>query len=140
MVQYRCGGPRSPGRQSQSPVIARRLEPVPVTDRAREAAIEALARFRRVGGRIDLSRIPRARPALQGFFLDEADRIWTLLTTDGTDRVMEIHDADGAFLRRITLPVVLRSSPQPIVRGNLLYGVEFDELDVPYVVVLRIDL
>jgi len=67
-----------------------------------------------------------------------ADRVWTMLTTDWRDRVLDVFDTNGAFIRRVAVPVAIRPSPQPVVRGNLLYGVEFGEFDEPYVVVLRI--
>jgi hypothetical protein len=121
------------------PFIARSAPAVRVSDAARQAALASLDRYRQLGGRIEPNRIPRTRPAVLGFFLDDALRVWTLLTTDGSNRVVDVHDQAGTFVQRITLPVALRKDPQPIVRGNLLYGLALDELDVPGLVVLRID-
>jgi 6-bladed beta-propeller len=128
------------GANSRQPVIAREVEPVPVTDEDRTAALDALDRFRRLGGRVDVSRIPRTKPLLEGFVVDDTDRVWTLLNRGGPDRVLEVHDAHGVFLGRFHLPVAIRSTPQPVIRGNLVYGVVHDDLDVPYLVVLSVDL
>ncbi len=128
------------GPDARHPIIARAMAPVPVTDDQRASALDGLKRFRAMGGRVDESRIPRTRSALQGFFLDDDDRIWTLLTTDGTNRLLEVFTPDGTFLSRFQLPVHLLSSPQPVVRGNVLYGLVLGDFDEPYVVGLLVPL
>ena len=44
----------------------------------------------------------------------------------------------GVYLGRVTLPEPLQLSPNPLFRGQYLYGVVLDEFDIPYVVRYRI--
>ena len=52
--------------------------------------------------------------------------------------MFDVFDPDGRYLGRIDFPFALSRSPRPILRGNLIYGVTQDELEVPYLVRARV--
>lgn len=81
---------------------------------------------------------------MTGFFFEDDERnLWVELEPEGeavtdTTRMFDVFDPEGRYLGPVRMPFVLRRSPEPVVRGDFLYGVVFDELDVPYVVKARI--
>ncbi len=98
--------------------------------------------FTRQGGKVDRSKFPSVKPALDDFFLDDDGNIWVRRVTAEAsldDRLFDIFDADGRFLGQVTLPFPLEESPMPIVRDGVIYAVTEDELEVPYVVRARIE-
>ncbi len=129
------------GIESDHPIAGRQRDPVSVTKMERDDALSGLSRFRQVGGRVDPSRIPNVKPPMRSFFLDDANRIWLMpeLANGETGRVLEVYDEDGVQQMEIALPVRLSASPQPLFRHGYIYGIERDEFDVPYLVVLRVD-
>ena len=84
------------------------------------------------------------------FFVDAEGYLWTVPygATDGETRTLDVFDPEGRYLgepradfsiglERTAMASVLRGTPV-IVRGNHLYAVSFDDLDVPYVVRARV--
>jgi len=128
------------GADAATPIITSSHSGPRVTGADRAAAIEGLRRFRQVGGRVDQSRIPDKKPALRTFFLDDEDQVWVMpeLPNEQTGRRLDWFDGDGKHLGSVALPIRLSSAPPPVMRGGRLYGVEHDELGVPYVVVIRV--
>lgn len=110
---------------------------IPVSERERADALEDLEWFTDQGGRVDPSEIPTRKPAVGWFFLDDLDHIWVARTEEAD--LFDVFDPVGRFLGVIEVPFALQESPEPVVRGGLLYGVVRDEYDVPYVVRARID-
>jgi hypothetical protein len=111
-----------------------------VSTAERDAAIDGLSRFVQMGGRVDASRIPRRKPALRTFVLDDRDRIWAVLSPGAGAAgvsVVVLDPATGAS-RSIEVPVRLAAVPTPVVRGRWLVGVERDALGLETVV--RVDL
>ncbi len=128
------------GAESAHPIAVRKRDPVAVTTAERDEALSGLSRFRQVGGRVDPSRIPDVKPPMRSFFVDDADRIWVMaeLANGETGRVLEVYDEHGALRMEIALPVRLSAGPHPVFRRGYIWGIERDEFDVPYLVVLRI--
>jgi len=120
--------------------ITREYTPLPVTAADRERAREELEWFTRQGGTIDLSKLPRTKPAATDFFTDDEGYVWVNRVTaagpEGTE--YDIFDPEGRFLGTVELPFPLSSVPAPIIRGGVLYGVMQDELEVQYLVRARI--
>lgn len=119
--------------------VSKEHHPIPVTDEEREQAIANLEWFTRQGGTIDPSRFPGSKPSTASFFIDDESNLWVereVAAADEDDerRLFDIFDAEGRFLGMVRLPFPLRSSPHPIMRGGVLYGVTSDEMGVPYVV------
>lgn len=121
-------------------IVEKPFEPLPVGSEELDEAIERLDWFTEQGGRLDRSRIPDRKPALEGFFFDDRDNVWVRPVTEEAleDRVFDVFDPEGRWLGRVESPVALSSSPAPRFHGDVVYGVTRDELDVPYVVRLRI--
>jgi hypothetical protein len=95
--------------------------------------------FREMGGRIDMSRIPRTKPLFDGMFTDDEGRLWTSLPAPPGEAAFAVFDADGRFLGRLAATGVRRDAyVRPVVRGGRLHFVGRDELDVQRVYVFRI--
>lgn len=129
-------------------IVRREYDPVPVTDREVDAALERYGWFREQGGRMDRSRIPDHHPAFDGFLVDRTGYLWVEpVTTPREARepaapearpgpsVFDVFDEAGRYLGRLDagLPLLW-----PLVTRSHLYGVTTDDLGVPYVVRMRI--
>jgi hypothetical protein len=121
--------------------ITRRADPVPVTEADRDEARADLQWFIRQGGRVDWSELPEAKPLAEWFFHDDEGRAWVALADldGGVGSRFDVFDRDGRFLGTVRLPFALLQAPTPVARGDTLYGVVRDELDVSYVVVAAIE-
>ena len=119
------------------------FEPQPVTDTEIDAAVAGLEWFTRQGGRIDRSQFPDVKPAIEAFQLAGDGTIWvqptmpTVREHDGT--VFEVFDAAGFYLGRVTAPFRIQSYVYPVIRDGWMLAVTQDDLDVPYVVLSRIE-
>ncbi len=118
--------------------IRRAFDPLPVTASDRDRAREALDWFTEEGGKIDLSMLPGTKPAGEAFVVDATGRIWVQRITDShpEGQVMDVFDPAGRYLGRVVLPAPVPALP--LVRGDLVYGVARDELEVPYLLRARI--
>jgi len=109
---------------------------VPVTSEQLDSAVEQLTWFTDQGGKVDRSMIPREKPSVSWFFLDDDNNVWVSRvngsTTESSD--FDVFDADARFLGTVAVPFVLQEVPIPFVRDGLLYGVTRCEFDEPYVV------
>ena len=106
--------------------------------------------------------IPDHKPAFSDLLVDRDGRIWVQLHVTGErlpadQRVRDeddvrrpvpefyepvVYDAfepDGRFLGRLQMPDGFQSTPTPFIRGDRIWGVVTDELDIQYVVRLRIE-
>lgn len=122
-------------------VVERAHTPVQVSSSERDS-VEARVRERYApSADLDLSRIPGTKPALEEFFFDPEGNLWArpYMPGDSTGRALDVFDPDGRFLGRVQVPVKLRRWPEPVVRDGWLWGVTLDELEVPYVVGMRIE-
>jgi streptogramin lyase len=123
-------------------VILREHRPLPVTARDRE---RATARYRRdfadAGAKLDESLIPPVKPAMRVLLVDNLGFVWVapFAADDSAAIAFDVFDPEGRYLGAVPTPVTpQRLRPLPVVRGNALYYVTTDELDVPYVVRARI--
>ncbi len=117
-------------------VVSREFESLPVTGEDIDSAIVRLEWFTRQGGKIDRSKFPDNKPAIQNFYVDDVGRLFVApVTTDELSyRVLDVFDEAGLYLGRIDLPFSLSGNPRSIFRRGKLWTVIRDELDVPYVV------
>ena len=75
------------------------------------------------------------------FFCDDEGNLWVELTATTAEEdgyLFDIFDPEGRYLGALRLPFPLQLSPEPIVRGGILYGATTDELGAPVVVRARI--
>ncbi|MBI4546128.1 MAG: 6-bladed beta-propeller, partial [Gemmatimonadetes bacterium] len=124
-------------------MIEREAKPVPVSRAERQREIERLQPVIGQGAQVDLSRIPRFKPAFEGLLLDDAGRLWVLLPRADRDlrTSFDVFSPDGRYLAhpRIEAHLLGGVGSPLLLRGDRLYGVVRDELDVPHVIRARID-
>lgn len=120
--------------------ITRDFTPLPVTDTDRQQAREQLEWFTEQGGKVDWSKIPARKPAFETFTLDRAGRLWVWPVTEQEEgRELDLFDLDGRYLGRITSPVPISANPWPVITDEAVVAVTRSELDVAFVVRLRIE-
>lgn len=120
--------------------ITRAFAPVPVTRADRQQGIEDLEWFTEQGGEVDVSKIPSHKPAFETFTFDAEGRLWVWpVTGDEEGQALDVFDDQGRYLGRITSPVPLASHPSPVISHDAVVAVTRSELDVPFVVRLRIE-
>jgi hypothetical protein len=123
-------------------VVTKPFETVPVTSAEKDSALARLKWFTDQGGKVDRSRIPDTKPAVEWFRVAEDGYLWVNAVqadTGAQRRVFEIFDPEGRFLGEIRLPFPLMSNPAPILRRDRLIGVTQDDAGVPYIVRARIE-
>lgn len=84
--------------------------------------------------------IPAIRPAVEDIFTSAEGNLWIRTASGGDGVLFDVYSGDGAHLGTASLGLGLTLSTQatPVVRGDLIWLVVTDELDVPYVVRARI--
>lgn len=126
--------------------IGRDLPSGPVTAVDREEALastgmeELRSRLGQAGIAEMTSLIPDRKPYLAGFFFDDEENVWVIHAardaSDGTDRNVDVYDADGAFVATLRAP--LSADPRPRMRDELLATVVRDALGVESLALYRV--
>lgn len=124
-------------------VLYSRRPPVPVTTAERDSAIAAasarLAEQMRSAPKLDASKVPSTKPPLYGLSLDDRGRLWVRLTGPGANpTVYDVFDRDGSHTETVSLPFQVDVWIPPVTRGDTLWAVATDEVDVQYVVRARL--
>jgi hypothetical protein len=116
-------------------IVGRVFTPISVTEEEKDEAVNGYEWFTKRGGKIDRGRIPPVKPAFVGFFIDDQDHLWVQPSRarDEADSY-DIFDPNGVYLGNVIPGTQLSLFPTPVVRGDYIYAVTRDELDVPYVV------
>lgn len=83
---------------------------------------------------------PNHQRTIGNFIADDTGHLWVVRwrPPDSTRTYLDVFDPDGRYLGEVVAPYPLERAPAPIVRSGRLYGVVRDELDVQYIVVMRI--
>ena len=116
--------------------------PVLVSDEERSREIARLDSFvQRTGGTTwDQSVIPATKPILQQFELDDQGRLWVRMSSTDSVTTMDVFEPDGRLMATTSTALPFWSyDGQLRVRGDHLYAIVRDELDVQYVVRARIE-
>jgi hypothetical protein len=142
-------------------------QPLPVTPEEREEQeriITANMRQLDPGWRWNGPPIPETKPPFQRFFIGEDGRIWVQLSqpayksedTDYTNDTsppgvievpphtwvepiaFDVFEPDGTYLGMVRAPEGFSMNPTPVARGDYVWAVVMDELEVPYIVRFRI--
>ena len=123
-------------------VVETRRPPVPVPAVERDSVIDRMRQMvANMGvGEWDWSRVPTIRPAVEDIFTSVEGNLWVRTPSPGDGVLFDVYSGDGAHLGTASLGLGLTLSGQatPVVRGDLMWLVATDELDVPYVVRARI--
>lgn len=116
--------------------VGRPLQPVDRT--AADSMVQEYEE--RFGASFDRARIPASAPTVRGFFVDDDGRLWVRVRTgDDEVRTFDAFDtADGSYLGTLETGLDLETSPAPVVRGDTVWGVVRDELEVPFVIRARL--
>ena len=122
-------------------VIEKQHEPAPITDAEWEEATRGHREWSAAnpGAKCDPVEFtrPAGKPALRTIFFDDAERMWVeVVTAEGHS--FDVFDERGIHLGNMRSPARQRSVP-PYVRGDRLYLVTTDSLDVQSVKVLGIE-
>lgn len=87
---------------------------------------------------ISARRLPERKHAFDRIGTSADGWIW-IRTERGATRAWEVFDERGYYVGRVASPVPIEKEPFPIFGSGTITGVTLGELDVPYVVQLRID-
>ncbi|HEU0014452.1 MAG TPA: 6-bladed beta-propeller [Longimicrobium sp.] len=121
-------------------IVERAAPPVPVSRAEREALPPALKAFAEQGGRVDLSRIPRYKPAFTQVQVDDRGYLWVRpsLPAGEPNASFDVFEPEGRYLGRVHLPFPLLDALPWIVRGHHLYAVVLSDAGYPQIVRLRL--
>jgi hypothetical protein len=120
--------------------LERAFTPVSVTAAERDSVLETVREFA-AGAAFDESKVPDVKPAFQRFAVDDAGYVWAMASlpsaTGGTQ--FDVFEPDGHYLGNVRTDVGIGLYVPLLIQRDAMYTVVTDELDVPYVVRLRID-
>lgn len=115
--------------------------PVPVSAAERDSVPAMLAWFTSQGGKVDLGRVPRHKPAFTSVMTDDGGWLWVRpsLPAGETGTAWDVLDLEGRLQGRVTLPISVPEGMPVVVRGRHLYTVALAEAGYPQVVRFRLE-
>lgn len=121
-------------------VVERVAAPVAVSAAERDSVPAQLRWFTDQGGRIDLSRVPRQKPAFLSIRTDDRGWLWVRpsLPAAQTDAAFDVFDPEGRYQGRVLLPVQHMDEMPLVIRGDRIYAVVLADAGYPQVVRFRI--
>lgn len=137
--RYRLEVRETNGRPTR--VVEKASAPVAVS-RAEMDSVPALLRsFTQQGGRIDMSRVPKTKPAFTSLRLDDRGYAWVqpTLPAGETGLAFDVFDPEGRYVGRVALPVEAVRTVNVVVRGDRVYAVVMGEMDEPQVLGFRLE-
>jgi hypothetical protein len=120
-------------------IVERDYEPVAVPDSIRSAEIEGL--FQPGLGYpdgFDPSSVPGVFPPFEQIIEAQDGTLWLRRRVQGGEPAYDVFNDRGAFLGPVPLPPGLLDFSERVITADHIYGIARDELDVQYVVRLRI--
>ena len=133
---------RHPGEDATLLVETRRpAVPVPAVER--DSVIDEMREMLSnmgVGRQWDWSRIPNVKPAVEAIFQSAEGNLWVRTPSGGEGALFDVYSGDGTYLGTAGLEpgLDLFDRVAPVVRGDTIWLIATDELDVQYVVRGRI--
>jgi hypothetical protein len=127
-------------------LVETRRPPVAVPTVERDSVIDMMREMvSNMGvGAWDWSRVPTVSPAVEAIFASAEGNVWVRTPSDGEGALFDVYSGDGEYLGTASLApgfgpgLRLFDRVAPVVRGDLIWLIVTDELDVPYVVRARI--
>ncbi|WP_423926686.1 hypothetical protein [Candidatus Palauibacter sp.] len=123
-------------------LVETRRPPVPVPAVERDSVIDLMRQMlSNMGvGEWDWSRVPTIKPAVEAIFESAEGNLWIRTPSNGDGVLFDVYARDVAYLGTASLSSGLNLFEQvtPVVRGDLVWLIATDELDVPYVIRARI--
>ena len=110
-----------------------------VTSAERDSAMsqlqESLAERSGSSPDLDPSRVPATKPTAYGLSLDDRGRLWVRLSEPAADTTdYDVFDRDGHHAETVRMPFRVDGWVPPVVRGDTVWAVVTDEMEVQYVV------
>lgn len=137
VYRWRAGG-------DTSVVLLSGREPAPVTTSERDSAMAELRErlSQRVPvdlPRLDPSRVPTTKPPVNGLSVDAQGRLWVRISDPDEDStVYDVFTMEGRHSETVLMPFRIDAYVPPVVRGDTVWGVVLDDLDVQHVVRARV--
>ena len=124
-------------------LVETRRPAVPVPAVERDSVIDGMREMLSnmgVGRQWDWSRIPNVKPAVGAIFQSAEGNLWVRTPSGGEGALFDVYSGDGAYLGTAGLEpgLDLFDRVAPVVRGDTVWLIATDELDVQYVVRGRI--
>lgn len=122
-------------------VLEKPFAPVPVSGAEKDSAAKSLEGFVKQGGQIDMSRVPKTKPAFTSLQVDDRGYVWVepSLAAGESAPAFDVFDPEGRYVGRVALPAGVGRIFNPVVRGDRIYAVALDEMEVPSVVGFRLE-
>lgn len=120
-------------------VVTGDRQPSPVPTAARDSAIADFEERLAGTADFDRSRVPQSKAVVQDLFLSAEGNLWVKLSMPHEQAAFDVWTPDGAHLGAAVtdIPVHL-TNVAPVVRGDQVWFVARDELDLEYVVRARL--
>lgn len=115
-------------------LVERAYDPVEVTPEERSRALEPLA-----GADVDEDRIPTVQPPIEALAVSGDGHLWVWRHVAAGRLAWDVFEPGGRYLGEVDPPPGSEDFRLLEVAPGALYGVARDELDVSYVVRLRIE-
>jgi len=125
-------------------VLLSERQPHPVTSSERDSAMEEVRTrlSERVPGDLpsfDPSRVPATKPPVYDLSLDDQGYLWVRVSDPALDStVYDVFTREGRHAETVALPFRIDMWVPPVVRGDTLWAVVTDDLDVQHVVRARL--
>lgn len=121
--------------------VTRAFDPLPVTEADMAEARKNLTWFLEQGGTVDWAKIPDRKPAIEGAAFDDEGNVWVwpVMPNGEEGTRLDVFDPVGRYLGSIDSPVPIALRPRPVIRNRVMAAVTRTDLDVPFVVRLRIE-
>ncbi len=123
-------------------LVETRRPPVAIPAVKRDSVIDMMKQMTsNMGvGEWDWSRVPTVRPAVEDIFESAEGNLWVRTPSGVEGALFDVYSGDGAYLGTASLGpgFNLFDDVAPVVRGDRVWLIVTDELDVPYVVRARI--
>ncbi len=91
----------------------------------------------RFGVSLDRADVPELAPLVDALFFDDSGRLWVHVFSPAEDSLRTYDAFDGRtgdYLGTLATDLELRDRPDPVIRGDTVWAVMVNELDVPFVV------
>lgn len=117
-------------------VIETRRASVPVTTAERDSVIQSLRADLRQRGLPDQdwSKIPDMKPAVLSMFVTDSNRLWVQTSSADSLRRYDVYEPDGRYAGTVATPLNVYHWVSPVVRGDRIWAIVTDTMDVQYVI------
>jgi hypothetical protein len=121
-------------------IVESQRPPVAIPASERDSLVAALREQLRQRGAADQdwSKIPQVRPAVMSMFLSDEGDLWVETPTASGTTLYDRYDRNGTYLGSVESWFETVSGLRPVVRGDQLWAVVADDLDIQYVVRARV--